>query len=153
MDRVKKHIVYVYTCKTMIDIDTRYKVIVHYTHFLPSLRKVAKIYGVSKSFVSNWIKKRFPNLKRKRTMKSIRKDIENCIKQSLIANPFITLNELASTISNECKINRSRKTIGTYVKQMNWSNTCWIGPRLVELLLLPCLGNEFPQWSWIKYIK
>ena len=40
----------------MYNDDVKYRAIVHYEHFLHSLRKVAKIYGVSKSTVSRWVR-------------------------------------------------------------------------------------------------
>lgn len=46
------------------DVTTKYKAIVHYTHFLRSLRKVAKIYNVTKSTLGRWVNrdgKQIPN--------------------------------------------------------------------------------------------
>ena len=39
----------------MFPKDVKYKAIVHYKHFLPSLRTVARIYNVSKSMMSRWV--------------------------------------------------------------------------------------------------
>ena len=39
----------------MIPLDTKYRAIVHYTHFLKSLRQVAALYKVSKSTLHRWL--------------------------------------------------------------------------------------------------
>ena len=40
----------------MISRELRYKAVIHYKHFLPSLRKVSRLYGVSKSSLQRWLR-------------------------------------------------------------------------------------------------
>ena len=77
----------------MYDLETRYKSVVHYNHFLRSLRKVSEL--------------------------SLRNDIHKCILDQIHNNPFITIEELTSIIDSNCNLKRSRRTINRYVKSCN----------------------------------
>jgi len=40
----------------MYDQNKRHRAVIHYTYFLRSIRKVAKIYDVGKSTLSRWLR-------------------------------------------------------------------------------------------------
>lgn len=104
----------------MIDLETRYKSVVHYNYFQKSLRKVSKLYGVSKSSLQRWVKES-PRYCKPRKPKAITNDIKSCISEEIQNNPFIKINELSSIISVKCNLQRSRRTINRYVKTMKMS--------------------------------
>ena len=99
----------------MYDLETRYKSVVHYNHFHRSLRKVSKIYGVSKSSLQRWVKQS-PSFQKQRKKTCIKESIRKCIISQLQANPFSTMNDIATKISIECNIKKSRRTVNRYVK-------------------------------------
>ena len=104
----------------MYSLDTRYRAIVHYNHFLHSLRKVARIYGVSKSSLQRWLKNSLP-YKKFRKQKTILNEVKTCIDDSLSNNPFITMKDLSNIIASKCHLVKSRRTINRYVKKQNMS--------------------------------
>lgn len=104
----------------MYDLNIKYKAIVHYNHFQKSLRKVSKIYGVSKSSLHRWLKQS-PNYRKQRRKVELKDDIKKCICQQISGNPFMKIEELAAIISTQCNLKRSRRTINRYVKSQNLS--------------------------------
>lgn len=105
----------------MFDLATRYKAIVHYNHFLRSIRKVAAIYKVSKSCLHKWLKQESPSSTRTRRKRDVKKQVYDCISSALTDNPFMTMQLLASKVAGDCQLTRSRRTILRYVKSMRWS--------------------------------
>ena len=103
----------------MHTLETRYKAVIHYTHFQKSLRHVSKLYGVSKSSLQRWLKQQ--GVKKARTKKGIKREIRECITQKLTSNPFTTHRELSHHITKECNLVRSRRTLGRYVRQAGFS--------------------------------
>ena len=104
----------------MIDIAKKYRAIVHYEHFLRSLRAVAKIYGVSKSSLQRWCKDK--QVKRKqRSKKQIASEITRCIQSELTTNPLLTMSELCSKVKNTCKVKPSVNTIGRWVGGLGYT--------------------------------
>jgi len=100
-------------------LETRFKAVVHYTHFERSLRRVSRLYGVSKSSLQRWLKQQ--GVKKGRTKKNIKHEIHECITHKFAANPFTTLHELSHHIAQECNLVRSRRTLGRYVRQAGFS--------------------------------
>lgn len=100
----------------------RYRAVVHYEHFFRSLRGVAKIYGVSKSSLQRWVRET-PGCKRKpRRRKSLLKEVEACIDNSLAVNPCLTLEQLCSIVARECKVSRSSvNTMARWMTQLHYS--------------------------------
>ena len=105
----------------MIDNVTRFKAIVHYTHYLQSLRKVARIYNISKSSLHNWLNEENKLIKKqpKRSTKTVRQDVTACLKAAITANPFATCNELAGIVSRDCRLARTGRTLCRYLKAAN----------------------------------
>lgn len=60
----------------MYNLETRYKAVVHYNYFVNSLRRVSKLYGVSKSSLQRWVTKS-PNYKKKRNKRQVKKIFKN----------------------------------------------------------------------------
>ena len=104
----------------MIDLETRYKAVVHYKHFNPSLRKVSAIYNMSKSSLHRWIGKD-PTVRKRRTTKQLSTSIVSAIRECLANNPFITSRGVAEVVSSSCGIKRSRSCMSSYIKQCRFS--------------------------------
>lgn len=99
----------------MHTLETKYKAIVHYDHFLRSLRQVSKIYNVGKSTLQRWLKERGVALKKPRT-KQLRSDVVACVEKSISDNPFCSLKELASKIASVCSLKRSPSSVSRLLK-------------------------------------
>ena len=86
----------------MRDREVRYRAVVHYLHFCRSLRKVAKIYGVSKSSLQRWVQARSPT-QRVRTLrkKSSAQKLHAAIGAIFQQNPFTTMQALARRLQQE----------------------------------------------------
>lgn len=102
----------------MISNEIKYRAIVHYTHFLRSLRKVAKIYSVSKSTLQRWVSSSPRDIqrtkpKRRRNQSNVRDSIKQKLRQLILSNPFITLKTLRHEFFN-LSVNRSERTLGRY---------------------------------------
>jgi transposase len=103
----------------MIPLATRFKAVVHYTHFLNSLRKVSKLYNVSKSSLHRWIRNDpralavAKQVSRKRRVSAFA-SVQDIIKEEMEANPFMTMNGLSRVLKERCGLNRARTTVGRY---------------------------------------
>ena len=106
----------------MHPLEVRYKAVVHYTHFLHSIRRVAAIYKVSKSSLQKWIKAS-PSVRKHRSKKQQAAKVTQTISQAIATNPFkvITCEQLAHILSSECNIKVSRVTAGRYIRRLNFS--------------------------------
>ena len=104
----------------MIDLDTRYRAVVHYTRFHRSLRSVAKVYNVSKSSLQRWAHSS-PAFKKARPHHKLRTDIRDCITQTLALNPFATAGEIALRIEKACGVHRSRSTVSRFISSCNFT--------------------------------
>jgi hypothetical protein len=67
----------------MISKETRYRAVVHYTHFLRSLRKVSAIYKVSKSSLQRWTSQDLNVVHAKRRRRSIFQKVESIMKDTI----------------------------------------------------------------------
>jgi transposase len=101
-------------------VDTRHKAVIHYKHFLPSLRIVSKIYGVSKSSLNRWVFSASAqrNLRKKQDLALVVKDT---IKRILTSNPFATASVVADHLRCECNLKRSRHSVSRYIRQVGYS--------------------------------
>lgn len=99
---------------------TRYKAVIHYQHFAPSLRKVAKLYNVSKSSLQRWLKDD-PKHKPKRSKKIITSNMQEGLKRCIQTNPFATWNMIADALRNECGVQMSRSTAGRLLKRQGFT--------------------------------
>jgi transposase len=92
--------------------EVRYRAVVHYCHFLRSLRKVAAVYGVSKSSLQRWVKGRSARMSKtpRSTKRSMAGTIRRCIEKTLTEKPFTTSRELVHILFQQCdglRISRS----------------------------------------------
>jgi transposase len=104
----------------MIDSDTRYRSIVHYKYFLPSLRKVSKLYGVSKSSLQRWTRQNPRHAQRRRKSKN-RTDIESAVQSCIASNPFVTARDVAAHVADSCNVRMSPSTACRYIKRCGFS--------------------------------
>ena len=86
----------------MIDADIRHRAVVHYTHFSRSLRRVARLYNISKSSLQRWVNTAPGShaIKKRRSRKRLRSDVEQLIRQKVSSNPFTTASDIAQTLQN-----------------------------------------------------
>ena len=106
----------------MIDPEVRYRAVVHYKYFVRSLRKVSKIYGVSKSSLQRWVGLSLFTPKSRRHRKRPKTDdLKQVVETLLSSNPFFTLEGLASVVRSVCPIKRSAKTIGRCLRRWGYT--------------------------------
>ena len=106
----------------MIPTETRYRAVVHYEHFLRSIRKVAKIYGVSRSSLHRWIAAK-PSIRKQRPKKQVKKEIVDCIKACIKDNPCSTMKQVCEAIKRNCSgiLPSSVNTVGRWVKDLGYT--------------------------------
>ncbi len=106
----------------MIDKEIRHRAVVHYKYFCSSLRRVSKIYNVSKSSLQRWVK---CSPKTEGKARSVRKSafaaVQGFITAHMHDHPFTTMEELASAVHSACGLRRSRTTIGRYRRQVGFT--------------------------------
>jgi len=95
----------------MIDNFTKAKACVHYEFYLKSLRKVAKIYQVSKSSLARWLKDKGIKKVSKRDHSQRLQKVRNYIENLIANNPFTTLNEIKTSLKKELNIQRSLSSV------------------------------------------
>lgn len=105
----------------MIPLDTRYRAVVHYRHFLPSLRRVAQLYKVSRSSLQRWTHLSPGNKRLKRRKRDIRASVFACIKTALERNPLQTISSLRLEIAKQCKLTPSIRTTGRWVARAGYT--------------------------------
>lgn len=103
----------------MIPLATRFRAVVHYTHFLHSLRKVSKLYSVSKSSLHRWIQKdpralAIAKQVSRRRRASAFSNVRHIIKEEVEANPFTTMDGLSRVLKERCGLKLARTTVGRY---------------------------------------
>lgn len=105
----------------MYDFTLKYKAIVHYKHFLKSIRKVSQLYQVSKTTLHRWLKEGQVTVRKSRMKKQVRSDIASCIDKAISKNPFCSLKELAHQISSSCNVKYSPSTVSRIMKSCKMS--------------------------------
>lgn len=98
----------------MILDDTRHRAVVHYKHFERSLRRVSKLYGISKSSLQRWVKASPCNCRSPRKPFKVREEVDRTVRSFLDANPFATMLELSHHLSGSCGIRKSPRTACRY---------------------------------------
>jgi transposase len=104
--------------------EVRYRAVVHYCHFLRSLRRVANLYGVSKSSLQRWVAARGDPPQRRRAAghpKPIDQAVRNCIEQVLTERPFTTSKELVDVLRDRCGLRTSRSTANRLVRRAGFT--------------------------------
>jgi transposase len=90
----------------------KHRAIIHYKEFLPSLRRVAKKYGISKSTLARWAKQGIHHHKK---VKRSRKSLHDCIKSTLLSEisnqPFNNASKLVQAIAEKTGTKVSRSTV------------------------------------------
>jgi transposase len=106
----------------MINREVRYRAVVHYQHFQRSLRKVSRIYGVSKSSLQRWVHQaHFSDGSRPRVRRSAFSATRDCISEHISANPFTTMDELSTVVKDKCGVQRSRSTMSVYRRRAGFT--------------------------------
>ena len=107
----------------MINSETRHRAIVHYKYFTRSLRKVSKLYGVSKSSLQRWVN-RDPaayRVRKKRSRQSMYSHVKSIIHDALQADPFLSMARLAHVVKQKCGLVTSRTCISRYTSQCGFT--------------------------------
>ncbi len=120
----------------MHDKETKYKAIIHYKHFLPSLRKVGQIYGVSKSSLQRWLKADGGGqvVKKPKKKQCVKKEIADCITRCLQANPR---QQAATTIPSATASGGQP----CYPQKSPPARTCWRSRHLVRQRVTRCADD------------
>ena len=92
-----------------ISRELRYKAVIHYKHFLHSLRKVSRLYGVSKSSLQHWLRDD-PACPKRRKKQEIKACVVDAIKQCIALNPFVTALDVSRFVAASCNVHMSRST-------------------------------------------
>ncbi len=88
----------------------RHRAIIHYTHFFPSLRKVARLYGVGKSTLARWVKQSGP-LSRTRSRHTLHQTICDTVEKAIRAQPFQSADALRQVVRGAHDVSVSRSTM------------------------------------------
>lgn len=105
----------------MILDDTRHRAVVHYKHFERSLRRVSKLYGISKSSLQRWVKASPCNCRSPRKPFKVREEVDRTVRSFLDANPFATMLELSHHLSGSCGIRKSPRTACRYTEMVGYT--------------------------------
>lgn len=107
----------------MIALETKYRAIVHYERFLRSIRKVSKIYGVSRSSLQRWLRSSNPTIRKPRRKKNIRQEVADCIINVLRTNPCAGMQQLCDAIKSSCNgvTPSSTNTVGRWVRDLGYT--------------------------------
>lgn len=106
----------------MHSLETKYKAIIHYKHFLRNLRTVARIHGVSKSSLQRWVRSEtnsgmpLPKKQRAPRRGCVTEAVAACVRKHIAENPFLTAAQVASVIAEECGVRMSRRTASRSLK-------------------------------------
>jgi transposase len=104
----------------MVPRELRYKAVIHYKHFLPSLRKVSRLYGVSKSSLQRWVHAD-PVFRKRRKKKEVQDCITDAINQCIAQNPFVTALDVSRHVASACNARMSRSTASRCIKRCGLS--------------------------------
>jgi len=102
----------------MIPPEVRHRAVVHYKYFDRSLRRVSKLYGVSKSSLQRWASKTVATGKRKvntlRRRRLVADELVAAVRRRLDTHPLTTMAELTRFLSSSCNIVMSPRTACRY---------------------------------------
>lgn len=104
----------------MFPTEIKYKAIVHYTHFLRSLRKVSRLYGVSKSTLAIWLRSN-GNARTTSRAKKITAEMTKTITKTIDHNPVVTLTQLLRALESAHGVRASSSTMWRALKSMNYT--------------------------------
>lgn len=105
----------------MFNRETRYKAVVHYKYFDHSLRRVSKLYGVSKSSLQRWVHADPAVRSASRRRTTAFHGVRECIRRLVRDNPFMTMHQLADAIREHCGVSRCRTSIGQYCRKAGFT--------------------------------
>lgn len=89
----------------------KHRAVVHYSHFLRSLRKVAKHYNVGKSTLSRWVKQSPGGSVRRRSRKRLYDAISDTVRETVTAKPFSTADTIIARVREALGKDVSRSTM------------------------------------------
>ena len=96
------------------------RAIIHYKYFLRSLRKVSKIYNISKSTLGRWLR-RDGNVKPRKRKTSIVETISSFIDSKLLEDPFLTTSELSKAIKDSLNLKTSSTSCWRSLRYANFT--------------------------------
>ena len=100
----------------MFPLEIKYKAIVHYKYFLQSLRRVARLYNISKSTLSRWLKQE--NIKQSKPKKTINiTDVDKYLLEIASSGQHCTLKSIAKMLHEKFQIKKSVSTIFRLLKK------------------------------------
>lgn len=107
----------------MFPDEIRHRAVVHYKYFERSLRRVSRVYGVSKSTLQRWVSQapRCQVRRRKRSTAALTREVQQVMEACISRNPFTTMEDLAREVSVKCKLKRSARTLGRYRTMLRYT--------------------------------
>jgi transposase len=89
----------------------KYRAIVHYTHFLRSLRKVATLYNIGKSTLARWIKTADGPVQKRRSRANLCARIASIVAEAVRRRPFSTADQIIVAVREALGKEVSRSTV------------------------------------------
>ena len=103
---------------TMHPLNVRYRAVVEYMHYLPSIRAVAMRYGVGKSTLSRWYRSLEPKIRRRKPRKSVHEKIGPVIHKAIGLCPYTTADDLISLVQSSLGMKTSRSSVYRSLKRL-----------------------------------
>jgi transposase len=112
---------FIWLCRDMIKDIVKHRAVVHYKHFMRSLRKVAKLYEVSKSSLQRWATSAGVIPKQTKCKRKLTCQIAQIVKSVIADNPFVTMKQLADKLTQDTGLRHSRQCASRFTKDLRYS--------------------------------
>ena len=103
----------------MHDLITRTKAVVHYCHFVKSLRKVASVHQVGAASLSRWVKHGLGSKHSHvadQSRPALPDSIAHLVQAIVTRNPFVRLNDIVNELKPQHDVRASRSTVQRAMK-------------------------------------
>lgn len=101
--------------------ETKHRAIIHYNHFLRSIRKVAKIYKVGKSTLCRWLRQSIHPQKSNRNRVRLYQTVSTIVERAIASQPYSTADDLIREICSTSGAKVSRSTVYRSLKHIRHS--------------------------------
>ncbi len=115
------------------------RAIVHYLHFLPSLRRVSRVYGVGKSTLGRWIKTNSAKVDKPASRVPLHRKIAEMVGKITQNDPFCKGHQVVSQLrqqgikASEATVSRARHVAGYSRKRVR---ACYLPTLYTEVVFL-----------------
>lgn len=101
--------------------DLKFKAVIHYVEFLPSLRKVANRYGIGKSTLSRWVRQSGKHPRPRKRRRTIYHIIATTLVREIDAQPLMTASDMTHVVHEHHGFNVSTTTIYRCLRRLQYS--------------------------------